>query len=365
MDDLEWEEWNKNELPFTHHCIAGSIAGVSEHVLLYPIDTVKTHMQSFCKKCPVNEKNVLKGSTSVLPSSSNSQPGMLRTIENLMNQTNARMNNRMLNVMSLETAASMNMNSFHFGGFKRLWRGAQTVLVGCIPAHALYFSVYEETKQSFSGHTTFASALAGALATISHDTIMAPIDTLKQRLQLGHYNGFSSALKHIYTQEGLSSLYRSFPITLFSNVPYGIIMVVSNDFVKENLHRRQLLNNAENVPTNSYSLQTCLISGSVAGALASAITTPLDRVKTRLQTQALGAIIPPECEGHSKSCPKKQLTAVPLRYDGFRDAFRSIIQEEGAIGLFRGLVPRLVTHTPAVAISWTAYEMAKKWLASF
>ncbi|MFM7853615.1 MAG: MC/SLC25 family protein [Flammeovirgaceae bacterium] len=26
------------------HCIAGSIAGISEHLTLYPIDTLKTHL---------------------------------------------------------------------------------------------------------------------------------------------------------------------------------------------------------------------------------------------------------------------------------------------------------------------------------
>ena len=31
-------------------------------------------------------------------------------------------------------------------GFKRLWRGVQTMFVGCIPAHALYFSSYEFIK---------------------------------------------------------------------------------------------------------------------------------------------------------------------------------------------------------------------------
>ena len=31
-------------------------------------------------------------------------------------------------------------------------------------------------------------------------------------------------------------------------------------------------------------------------------------------------------------------------------------------GLFRGTVPRVALHAPSVAISWTAYEMAKDWL---
>ena len=48
MEDLEWEEWDMltSPLSFADHCLAGSFAGVAEHTLLYPLDTVKTCWQS-------------------------------------------------------------------------------------------------------------------------------------------------------------------------------------------------------------------------------------------------------------------------------------------------------------------------------
>ena len=47
IEDLDWEEWDSSGgLSFTHHCLAGSFAGVAEHTLLYPLDTVKTCWQS-------------------------------------------------------------------------------------------------------------------------------------------------------------------------------------------------------------------------------------------------------------------------------------------------------------------------------
>ena len=48
VEDLEWEEWDPatSPLSFAHHCLAGSFAGVMEHTLLYPLDTVKTCWQS-------------------------------------------------------------------------------------------------------------------------------------------------------------------------------------------------------------------------------------------------------------------------------------------------------------------------------
>ena len=41
--DLDWEE-RKNNIPFKIHMIAGSIAGLSEHLLLLPLDNLKTHI---------------------------------------------------------------------------------------------------------------------------------------------------------------------------------------------------------------------------------------------------------------------------------------------------------------------------------
>ena len=36
----DWEEWN-GQGSFLHHCVAGSAAGVAEHVLMFPLDTYK------------------------------------------------------------------------------------------------------------------------------------------------------------------------------------------------------------------------------------------------------------------------------------------------------------------------------------
>jgi hypothetical protein len=36
-DDLEWEEWDPSKISFVNHMIAGSCAGLSEHVLMVSI----------------------------------------------------------------------------------------------------------------------------------------------------------------------------------------------------------------------------------------------------------------------------------------------------------------------------------------
>lgn len=55
-EDLDWEEWDPTKTTFVQHMIAGSVAGLAEHTCMFPVDTLKTHIQ--CERCgsanPVN-----------------------------------------------------------------------------------------------------------------------------------------------------------------------------------------------------------------------------------------------------------------------------------------------------------------------
>lgn len=43
--DDDWEEWNPEATSFLTHTIAGSCAGVMEHVGMFPVDTYKVSQQ--------------------------------------------------------------------------------------------------------------------------------------------------------------------------------------------------------------------------------------------------------------------------------------------------------------------------------
>lgn len=337
----DWEEWD-GKSPFWHHCLAGSMAGVAEHILVYPFDTVKTHLQA-CAACPHQKtsssgnisaamnpllnKAMTSSPTSTTPSATTSGQSMWRTMRHL--------------VTTVDAAALTETTSPSYTGMSRLWRGVQTILWGCIPAHALYFSSYEWVKHSQGGQLTYVGSLvAGATATLSHDVIMSPLDTLKQRLQLGHYTGVSQAIKEMLRHEGAASLFRSFPITLLTNIPYGMVLVST----KELLEQQHFVQD---------SLTNTLCASSVAGATSAALTTPLDRLKTYLQTQQLQ----PACQ--QGSCPRLSSSSAIT----WQQALHKIWRHEGFSGFYKGMTPRVISHTPAVAISWTSYETFQQWLA--
>ena len=178
---------------------------------------------------------------------------------------------------------------------------------------------------------------------------MVPADTIKQRLQLGYYKGVTDAFRTMVKLEGAAGLYRSLPVTLCTNLPYGAVMVATNEQLREIIMKQ----------TNSKTLdvKTTLMAGSGAGMVAAAVTTPLDRLKTTLQTQGLGVV---RHDGVGSATPKVETSP---KYNGLVDAFLSIVKEEGYRGMFRGIAPRLLTHTPSVAVSWTVYEVMKLWLS--
>jgi hypothetical protein len=138
------------------------------------------------------------------------------------------------------------------------------------------------------------AAACGALAAISHDSFLTPFDVVKQRMQLGYYKNVIHCVRTILRTEGIGALYASFPATLMMNIPFGGIMVAANESMKKVLN-----------PSGEYNFWTTVFSGSVAGMVAAAATTPLDVVKTRLQTQNL--------EHCTKSCedPHFNPTAPP------------------------------------------------------
>ena len=324
--DLDWEERDPKKITFVNHVIAGSCAGLAEHVSIFPLDTLKTQLQ--CERC---------GSTSPLKTW-----------------------NCALNMVKRE------------GPF-RLWRGVGTMFMGCIPAHAAYFSIFEYSKMKLiteskrnldASQSALRASFCGASSAFAHDLCMTPFDTVKQRMQLGYYKSIKDCFTTIVKKEGVGALYLSLPTTLTMNIPYGMIMVAVNESARDYL----------NSGTKHVSLYSSMVAGSLAGAIAAAVTNPLDVIKTRLQTQSLEPItytepLPAGCAPavnvHMTSSGVLQGAARSTRVNGAVEAAKQILSEEGVRGFQRGIGPRMMVHAPAVAVSWTAYEAVKQALSQF
>ena len=243
------------------------------------------------------------------------------------------------------------------------------MFLGCIPAHAAYFSIYEWGKEFFGanrpGHHVLAAFASGGLATTAHDFIMTPLDVVKQRMQLGYYRNVRHCVYSILKTEGFTALWLSLPTTLLLNIPFAGVNVAVNESCKKILN-----------PDGKPSVGTFLISGAIAGGCAAAVTVPLDVIKTRQQTQNVmecpgkffATVASSEAEALAQpaagNAQHKTLSSEVVRrqYTGMLSTARQILKEEGWWAFTSGLRVRVLTNAPAVAISWTTYELFKSVL---
>ncbi|XP_076624296.1 mitoferrin-2 isoform X2 [Colletes latitarsis] len=267
------------------HMIAGAFAGIMEHCVMYPLDSVKTRMQSLTPG-PGGGGGVLKVLITMIR-----EEGILRPI-----------------------------------------RGMSVMVVGAGPAHALYFSCYEFIKNKLSSSrapneinlTIYGTA--GALATLLHDGVMNPAEVVKQRLQMYNspYRNVRTCIKSIYKSEGVFAFYRSYTTQLVMNIPFQVIHFMTYE-------TSQAIMN----PKHTYSPALHVVSGGLAGAVAAAITTPLDVCKTLLNTQN------------------------GIHAQGMVDAFKKVYLFGGIPGYFRGIQARVMYQTPATSFCWSARTRRK------
>jgi solute carrier family 25 iron transporter 28/37 len=182
------------------------------------------------------------------------------------------------------------------------------------------------------------SACAGSLATLVHDAAMNPVEVIKQRMQMFHspYKNVTECIRTIIRTEGLRAFYRSYTTQLTMNIPFQSIHFVTYEFGQETLN-----------PKREFNPQSHMISGGIAGAVAAAVTTPLDVCKTLLNTQEKHVV---------------KVDAQRTEIKGMVNAFRTVYRLNGFRGYFKGLQARVIFQVPATALSWSVYEFFKYFI---
>ena len=58
----------------------------------------------------------------------------------------------------------------------------------------------------------------------------------------------------------------------------------------------------------------------------------------------------------------KGLLSDKFSYNSTPHAFKTIVQQEGIKGLYKGMLPNLLKVAPSIAIAFVTYETVKKYL---
>ena len=171
--------------------------------------------------------------------------------------------------------------------------------------------------------------IAASAGEIAACAVRVPTEVVKQRAQALQFNSSSAALKAILAQRqhiGLHGvfreLYRGWGITVMREVPFTVIQFPLWEAMKE--WRRR---------TTGQSVVSALdsaIFGSLAGAVAAGITTPLDVLKTRMMLS----------RGEQK--------IIPLLTD--------IVRVSGPRAFFAGIGPRVLWISAGGAVFLGSYQ---------
>ncbi|EDW16109.1 S-adenosylmethionine mitochondrial carrier protein homolog [Drosophila mojavensis] len=211
-----------SKITFLHALVAGGVAGFVVDIALFPIDTVKTRLQS--------------------------ELGFWRS-----------------------------------GGFRGIYKGLAPAAAGSAPTAALFFCAYECGKQllSYASNTKdspYVHMSAASSAEVLACLIRVPVEIAKQRSQtlLGHkqHQTALQILVRAYRTEGLRrGLYRGFGSTIMREIPFSLIQFPLWEYFK-----------LQWTPVTGFDSSpiTVALCGAVAGGIAAGLTTPLDVVKTRI-----------------------------------------------------------------------------------
>lgn len=235
-----------------------------------------------------------------------------------------------LSLYPLDTLKTRLQSSSGFvasGGFRGIYSGVGSALLGSAPSAALFFLSYEAAKASFRSvrqggdpsmtawQEPFEHMAAASAGEVAACAVRVPTEVVKQRaqaLQAGSSWGALSGILEQRAKIGVGGvwreLYRGWGITVLREVPFTIIQFPLWEALKEWRRRTKGRDGIAGWESG--------VAGSVSGAVAAAVTTPLDVLKTRLMLA------------------RERVDA--------RVLLRRILKESGPGAFFRGVWPRVM-----------------------
>lgn len=151
--------------PFVVSLLSGAAAGCAVDISLFPIDTVKTRLQS--------------------------SEGFLKA-----------------------------------GGFRGIYNGIFAAFLGSAPGAALFFTTYDYTSGRLGekfGDGPATHMAAASLGEIGACLVRVPTENVKQKQQTGVYPSFRAAIRGINAGQGLGGYYVGYMTTVMREIPFAFI----------------------------------------------------------------------------------------------------------------------------------------------
>ena len=240
-------------------------------------------------------------------------------------------------------------------GVTGLWKGNLLNIARTAPFKAINFYSFEVFKNHFlrkndteemNGPQRF---VAGAGAGITAVSLCFPLDMIRTRLLVeggyARYGGFRNAVVDIFKSEGPKAFYIGITPALISLGMSGAVFYGVYDMLK----LRHLHNNGRQVKGSGgrKALEMgpayTLLYGAMAGVAAEFTVYPLEVIRRRLQLQSIHGLSSSQSSG----------------LVNMGRMFVQVVQAEGLIGLYSGVMPTAIQVMPSAALSYFTYEAMK------
>jgi len=239
---------------------------------------------------------------------------------------------------TLRTRLQSEGGFFKAGGFRGMYKGLLSAALGSAPGAAFFFSTYETIKavqKSAAGDEHWTHhATASSCGEVAACLVRVPTAVVTQNMQVGRYASMTEAISETFARNGIRGFYAGYGTTVMREIPFSFIQFPIYEAFKAKWAKYQ---GAECSPVQG---AAC---GSAAGSIAAAVTTPLDVAKTRI-------VLDVPADG------------TPTRYTGTIKTLQIITAEEGVMGLFKGIGPRVTWISIGGFIFFGAYEGATSTL---
>ncbi|KAI8928677.1 mitochondrial carrier domain-containing protein [Entophlyctis helioformis] len=242
------------------------------------------------------------------------------------------------------------------GGLRGLYQGLIPNLIGICPEKAIKLAVNDYSREFWGRRLgvhpdhlpVFYGLISGATAGFCQVVATNPMEIVKIQMQLATAApaapGAPAAPKlsamSIVRSLGLRGLYRGTTATLCRDVPFSFVFFPMVSILKAALTPAPAP--GMHPSTVEVPFASVFGSGIVSGAIAAAAVTPMDVVKTRLQAGSRGGA---------------------KVYKGMLHCYQDIIKTEGVHALFKGVVPRVMIVSPLFAITVLIYEFQQRYIS--
>ncbi|GAA6006285.1 hypothetical protein JCM10207_000589 [Rhodosporidiobolus poonsookiae] len=295
------------------NAVVGAVGGVVSGAVVYPLDTIKTRIQT--------EVTALLENASNGPAPALKRPNAPQHLPH-----------------KHTTARQMALRILKEGGPRAFYRGFGANMLNSFSMQFAYFYFYTLVRGTYmkkfplAAMTTATELALGALAAALGQIFTIPVSVIATRQQLSQKSlSFRTAVRHILRDDGITGLWRglkpSLVLCINPAITYGMFERLKTVLIKPG---------EKMTPFKAFAI------GALSKTLATVVTYPYIMAKTRLQA---GAGDDDEEEDAQHPHVKKK-----ERYNGAIDCLRQILAEEGFVGWYQGMQAQITKAVLAQAL---------------